>query len=257
MTQQKPPQIPNPFSDEFVDIPQNAVNIDNEAINKGHFKTKTNTDVEQTYTNTTVEEPDNLSSYPNYTQPPELETHSQPTQTVELPPKPKYRIVDLYWLPNWRLYLNQKVPQNEPDLVVLSYNATFSNLRIAFHRASEDSFTESAIVLNNTSKITTVNIFSETVEMTFNTIKTQNFDSNNKNIVPIVERLWKPQPGWAPNKSYFDIQQTYIRLVTIENKSNIEYNYYFNGWQYNAFINAMKILINGNSWLQSMNALID
>ena len=259
------------MSDEFVNLPPQSINVDNEFINKGgKFETPPPTEPNPNQINTKPQNPFTKESnsqqvsntepqnpFKDEETPSNIETvyernnANSAVQDIILPPKPRYHIINCYVLANYKLYNNIQLSESDPGVIVIGFNATFNNVRIAFHGLTNESFTNTSIILNNCPKLTSVNIFSETAENIAYNMKHIQYP----NTISIVERLWQSQPNWTPNESHLElISPTELKLNTIDFSSNKYFNYIFKDWQFNAFINVMKMLINGNFWNLSMQS---
>ena len=223
-------EIKNPFANDehFLETNGEGVSIDNEYLNK---------------TQPQPPEP----SIPNENNIlPKTETSQQSTSNdIIMPPKPKYHIVDLYWLINPNLGKTE-IPETHPHIAIISYNATFNNLRIALYQTTNKSFTDTTMILHNCIRLTSVNLFSETIEIIFNNLNEKDHS------IKIIERLWTEQPNWKPNNTYIKYNSKEIVLHTTDKTTSQIYIYTFTDWQYNAFIRSMKCMLNGVFWTQSM-----
>jgi len=73
----------------------------------------------------------------------------------------KYKIFDLYWLVNQKLYKQEQLANNEVAVLNISYNVDFDNLRLSFCTPGQDTFTATGMELKSMDRKTTVNICAE------------------------------------------------------------------------------------------------
>lgn len=161
----------------------------------------------------------------------------------------KYNIVDLYWLINHKLFVNEKLNPNECQLLILGYNADFNNLRVAFLESNAKTFNESSILKYEAKQVTSINIFSEVAQqIIYNTSKGRNAKISN------FERIFSANMSgdWKPNTSQIEIEIAKQEIVIRTTTNNKTYSYTFLDWQLQAFLNALKFMVDGQAWRASL-----
>lgn len=174
----------------------------------------------------------------------------QPVQQQDFKPEKKYNIIDQYWLINSKLFVKEKLNPGEIQLITIGYNADFNNMRIALYETNGNTFTETAIHKYNAKQITTVNIFSETVEqLMFNISAAQSGTVYN------FERIFSEamtKQDWKPSQAIFDLDAKEGSITLKVKHNNNELSYKFIGWQLKALLNSFKFMLNGNAWIASL-----
>lgn len=160
--------------------------------------------------------------------------------------KRKYKFVQMYFLINPKLFANQQLSQGEVPIMEISYNVDYSNLRLTFSNAKNDSFSKTSIKIMTLDRPTTVNIYPEIAEQLL-----FNLENWKANKIQVFERMLQSSASWSPNFTLVQIDPT-TQTVTINTRPEPEngsmYTYTFSEWQLNAFTNALKFLVNGSAW---------
>ncbi len=161
--------------------------------------------------------------------------------------KKKYKFIQLYWLINSKLAAGQAV-NNESHLMEINYNADYSNLRLTFANAKQDTFITNtnaitAIKIQNSDRQTTINIYPETAEhLLFN------IQQKIAGKIPVYERVIG-SGNWNPNQTVFNINLNPFEVGVYSKTSNGQtYAFIFSGWQVMALIKALKFLTEGPAY---------
>lgn len=177
---------------------------------------------------------------------------SQPNQFQDRAPykKGSYIITDLAWLVNQKMLESKKMTENETGLCIISYNSSFSNLRFSLRNfGASDAASRYFINLEKCLQITTINFGSETA---FELL--DNFESGKT--VPVIERLFKANTGWSPNKTNVTWNAESILLETSDSDEN-HCTFIFTGWQMNVFKQCLHFMTDGRSWSINLQTIIN
>lgn len=172
------------------------------------------------------------------------------SQTVSAPdtkqPSTRYAIVDLFWIPHYKLTYNKPLEQNEAAFLIMSFNAVYGNLRCEFRSVSENSFKENAIIKSNCQRILTFNIYPEEA---INILEWINKVKQNPNVGPysLIERLIT-ESDWTPPR-------TILSFINTDNIKGIRIhsgNYHFDlvtPAQLKMFMKSLDFVTSGLNWI--------
>lgn len=164
--------------------------------------------------------------------------------------KGSYVISDLVWLVNQKLINQTKLTEYEVGLCIITYNSSFANLRFSLRNfGASDAASRYFINLEKCPQITTVNFGSETA---FEIL--DNFESGKE--IPIIERLFKANTGWEPNKTNITWNADDIILETTDSEG-INCNFTFSGWQMNVFKQCLHFMTDGRSWAVNLQTIMN
>jgi len=149
----------------------------------------------------------------------------------------KYKIFDLYWLVNLKLYKNEQLAPNEVAVLNISYNIDFDNLRFTFCTPGADTFSQTGMELKSMDRKTTVNICAEVAEQLADLIIADESGQVNN-----LERVFQNNSNWAPNQTVFTKNGNLLSIAT-NTKNGESYNYTFSEWQLKALTHACSFLI--------------
>ena len=176
---------------------------------------------------------------PLETSPPDI--FSNPFSNANLPAqqddtKQQYVIVDLFWLINPKFYLKQQPIQGESHVTIISFNASFGNLRISCFDLTNKSIQGNLIYLENLKRTVTGTIYPATA---FNIY-------NSPRIATIcLEQLFKqiPNATWQQERPVCTVEKNEEKIrLSIKDPKNGNYFYDFIGWQRDAFQYACQFI---------------
>jgi len=148
----------------------------------------------------------------------------------------KYKIFDLYWLINRKLYKEEQLAPNEVAVLNISYNIDFDNLRLSFCTPGADTFTQTGMELKSMDRKTTVNICAEMAEQITDLLTVESGRVNN------LERVFQNNSNWAPNQTSFSKNGNTL-VITTNTKNGETYTYAFEEWQLKALNHACIFLL--------------
>lgn len=169
--------------------------------------------------------------------------------------KGSYVITDLGWLPNLKLIsaLNGKKlgdkEENEVDMCIVSYNSSFSNLKLSLRNFTGKKGSRYYINLEDWKQVTQINLGSEAafeIKSNINNIDTK---------IPIIERLFSANSGWSPNETDFMWCKDKIHIRT-RRDSNI-YIFNFFDWQVEFIKTCLEFMTNGQSWSANLQTIMN
>lgn len=160
----------------------------------------------------------------------------------------KYKIIDLYWIINQKLYQQKQLESNEASLLTIGFNADFTNMRIILRRDMGGAFTPKSIILGNTKMLSGVNLFPETCYEILSKL-------SKPGKIFTFERVISNDNNWTPNRGLIEITQNGTIIINIEdNRDNQVYVIELSGFQANMFINACKFMTDGGAFNLAMEA---
>jgi len=148
----------------------------------------------------------------------------------------KYKIFDLYWLVNQKLYKQEQLADGEVAVLNISYNVDFDNLRLSFCTPGADTFTATGMELKSMERKTTVNICAEVAEQLTDLIAVESGQVNN------LERVFQNNSNWAPNQTTFTKSNNMIQIST-KTRNGETYSYVLQEWQLKALNHACIFLL--------------
>lgn len=159
---------------------------------------------------------------------------------------PRYNIIDLYWLINQKLINKTQMAANEAHLLTIGYNASFGNMRMTFYTCDQNSFTPSSIILGNSKRIATANMYPEAC------LEVLSKKESNQSVM-LFERVIRADNKWTPNQSSITWAPKAIRIQTIDQNNNTIL-FDLTAWHIAAFESALKFMITGKSWNMNMQS---
>jgi hypothetical protein len=175
-------------------------------------------------------------------------TKQEPVMSNPVSTDKKYHMIDMYWLINPKLLKREALEANQCGLLVIGYNADYSNLRIAFHETGNKSFTESSIQKHETKLLGTVNVFSETAMQILYAINTKQATTIHN-----FERLFtQPSNDWKPSASTFKIDPSKGSIEIHATLNGKPFMFTISEWHTIAFMDSLKFMTNGRSWMASL-----
>ncbi len=200
------------------------------------------------------------TTQPQSSPPPKQTTEQHPKQNTfgnkpfgntptNQPEARRYAMIDFYWILNDKLLNNTPLGNGESPICVLSYNATFGNMRIEFRNIKDDSYHGTAIVHTNCPRITSFNIYPEEAKKILYYLSTQNSEE-----IMIIERIINVQ-NWTPNESYikWDFTNKNVSIKTIEKQNNTTHWITFTPFQTQMVIDCLKYMTDGRAWSDMLN----
>lgn len=167
---------------------------------------------------------------------------------------PKYNITDFYWLVHPNVLESNKtpIPSEECGMLVIGYNASFSNLRLTFYDLpdSGSALKPGEIHKNEMKTIATVNVFSETAMQILAMITSKKSGS-----VMNYERIFSisSNTDWQPTLAKFDIDLAKgVISIIIKVGEKGKKVYHLKEWQITAFMDSLKFMTNNRSWMASL-----
>jgi len=148
----------------------------------------------------------------------------------------KYKIFDLYWLVNQKLYNGTQLDNGEVAVLNISYNVDFDNLRLSFCTPGQDTFTATGMELKSMERKTTVNICAEVAEQITDLITIESGRVNN------LERVFQNNNNWAPNQTMF-VKEANAITITTKTRNGETYVYTLQEWQLKALNHACIFLL--------------
>jgi hypothetical protein len=163
--------------------------------------------------------------------------------------KQKYQIVDLFWMINPNLYAQQpKIVQGQAQFVVISYNISFSNLRVSFFDIAPGAIQNNVVFLNNMQRTVSGTIYPASAFCAVNRPRISTI---------CLEQLFKATgEDWQQSrpKCLIEKNEEIIRF-TIDDAKNGKYFYDFVGWQRDAFLYACQFCYTTGLYLHGLNML--
>jgi len=146
----------------------------------------------------------------------------------------KYKIVDLFWLLNPKLYTNPRpaLGTNEAHFTILSFNLDFGNMRVAFFNLTNNSIQGNILYLDNCKRTVSGTIYPATC---FNAFHSPRLSTT------CLEQLFKQIPGanWQQERPVCTIQKNEEKIrFTVKDPKFGEFFYDFISWQREAFLHA-------------------
>lgn len=165
-----------------------------------------------------------------------IDPFATPNNPEFIPPtqqdKQKYKIVDLFWLINPKLYAKQQPVQSEAHFVILSFNLDFGNLRVSFFNLTNNSIQGNIIYLENCKRTVAGTMYPATA---FNVC-------NSPRLSTIcLEQLFRQIPGanWQQERPVCTVEKNEEKIrFTVKDPKFGTYFYDFVSWQRDAFLHA-------------------
>lgn len=197
----------------------------------------------------------NLYSQPSSPFPP-----TQPIITTGIPQpqqseKRKFIINDLYWLKNLKPMYNSQLNQGEANLLIISYNADFENLRLSFANCTEMNSKSVAIPMG--ARQNAVNIFSETCRELLSFFENMNNTTQFPFKLMNCERMMSLNANWTPNETIIQISSPQMIEIFTKQPNGNQHSFTMVLWQVKAFLECCKFMTNGNSWMMKLQAMIN
>jgi len=142
----------------------------------------------------------------------------------------KYAISDFFWLINPKFYVKENPVQSEAHVAILSFNASFGNLRISFYHLNKNSIQGHIIFYENLKRLVTGTIYPASA---FNILSAKRLSST------CLEQLFRQIPGatWQQERPVCLIEKTEEKIrLTIKDPKFGTFFYDFIDWQKNAFL---------------------
>lgn len=163
--------------------------------------------------------------------------------------RPKFNIIDMYWLLNPKLYQpGAQFDQGEVPMLILSYNADFNNLRLILCDLTQgiDVRNMTALNVGMFNRKTTVSIYPESAIQLLCAI-------NSAQPVPvqICERLFSSNNNWQPNRTVITCSQQSVTIATQDQNMHV---YTLSGYQLLALRNVLEFVTSGLAWGQHIMA---
>ncbi|MDD4081747.1 MAG: hypothetical protein PHD05_00025 [Sphaerochaetaceae bacterium] len=149
---------------------------------------------------------------------------------------PKYAITDFFWLINPKFYIKENPVQSEAHVAIISFNASFGNLRVSFYNLTKNSFQGHVIFYENLKRLVTGTIYPASA---FNILNSKRLTST------CLEQLFRQIPGanWQQERPACLIEKTEEKIrLTIKDPKFGTYFYDFIDWQKNAFLYACNFI---------------
>jgi len=150
--------------------------------------------------------------------------------------KRKYKIFDLYWIVNQKLYQQKQLDQGETAVLNISYNIDFDNLRLSFCVPAPSSFTATAMELKSMERKTTVNICAEVAEQLIDLLQVESGQINN------LERVFQNNDNWAPNQTVFTKKDGMV-VISTKTRNGEQYSFTLQEWQIRAMNHSCLFLL--------------
>lgn len=164
------------------------------------------------------------------------------------PAPAKYNIVDFYWFVRQEALENKPLPQDECGMIIVGYNSSFANLRVTFYDVGSGNIKPGEIHKDEMKMIATINIFSETAMQILAAIGSKKTATINN-----YERMFKFNTSWHPTLAKFDIDVPKGTItITIRVGDNGKRVFHLTDWQVTAFMDSLKFMTNGRSWIASL-----
>lgn len=156
----------------------------------------------------------------------------------KLEDKHKYYIHDLFWLCNPKLESGEITESNEADYCIISYNISFTNLKITFYKVTDSTFSNSVVFRNQMKLLVTGAIYPSSCIRVLN--------SSSFYFTCIEQLINKTGEKWELERPKFVLKKDSgdedIILYCFTNETN--YYYIFKDWQKEALLTSMKFCIN-------------
>jgi hypothetical protein len=186
----------------------------------------------------------------------------QPTTNYQTPnqsEKRKFVIGDLYWLRNLKPMYNSQLSPNETNLLIISYNADFENLRICFTNSSDITGKSMAIPMG--ARQNAVNIFSETCRELLAFFEGLSAQGQGSAQFPFslmnCERMMSINSNWSPNETVIKVINHQMIEISTKQPNGTQHCFTMVLWQVKAFLECCKFMTNGNSWMMKIHSSIN
>ena len=156
--------------------------------------------------------------------------------------KIKYKIFDLYWLVNSKVYSGEQLGQYDSPMLCISYNVDFGNLRFSFCKpTTAETCNPTSIELNSVEKMCTFNVYPEIAEQVLMLLDQQS------GMVRNLERVFKRSTSWSPPQAAFKKDECGFHIMSKNGSQNV---FTLNQqWQLNAFRRSMNFILDSANLL--------
>ena len=164
-------------------------------------------------------------------------------------PRPKFNIIDMYWLLNPKFYMQGvQFDPGEVPMLILSYNADFNNVRLIFCDLTQniDPRTTTSINVGMFNRKTTVSIYPESAIQLLCAI-----NSAAPVNVQICERVFSNNNNWQPNRTIAVCSQQSVTITTQDQNTHM---YTLTGYQLLALKSVLEFVTGGIAWGQHIMA---
>ena len=164
-------------------------------------------------------------------------------------PRPKFNIIDMYWLLNPKMYMQGvQFDPGEVPMLILSYNADFNNVRLIFCDLTQniDPRTMTSINVGMFNRKTTVSIYPESAIQLLCAI-----NSAAPVNVQICERVFSNNNNWQPNRTIAACSQQSVTITTQDQNTHM---YTLSGYQLLALKSVLEFVTSGMAWGQHIMA---
>lgn len=184
-------------------------------------------------------------------QEPEKIIKQESNETYERPePKPKYHIMDLFWLINEKLCRSEQLEENEAQFVTISYNMDFGNLRINLYDIPDGAIQKN-VVFNQSLKLKiTATIYPSSCFQLMHADNDCEFMCIEQLLTDLNEQWQKERPV-----SVLSRNDNNIRLTVTDPKTQNVTFFDFIGWQKKAFEEALQYAYKDGLKLRGINIL--
>jgi len=170
------------------------------------------------------------------------------------PQQIKYKIFDLFWLQNPLLNTLEEIHPNCAQIVTISYNISFGNMKVTFFKLTEQSILNNSIFQQQLNRIATCAIYPVALFELNYYCEIKNSIQEKEKFISCYDQLFvRTNEDWQKNlpiaSLFYYNEEDCIRLI-INNKLNKqEYYYDFIDWQKKAFLKAAKFCLNSGPLL--------
>ena len=161
--------------------------------------------------------------------------------------RPKYNIIDLFWLTNLKFFKQEQLGQNEAGLLSIGYNADFDNMRCTLRSVTNESFTSSSVIISNTQQVAIMHVYAETCLQILHMI-----EMKTSGAIHNFERIIQASSKWTPNQSTINVTPEVITIQSTNNQGQV-HSFDLSDWQIAAFKKACEFMVNGPAWTSSLN----
>ena len=156
--------------------------------------------------------------------------------------KIKYKIFDLYWLVNSKVYSGEQLGAYDSPMLCISYNVDFGNLRFLFCRpTTTETCNSTSIELNSVEKMCTFNVYPEIAEQVLLML------DQSSGMVRNLERLFKRGSNWTPPQAAFKKDEHGFHIMS---KNGSQHVFTINQqWQLNALKRSMEFTLDNANLL--------
>jgi len=167
---------------------------------------------------------------------------SDPQSTI---PSRLNNIINFYMFINPKLFTGEQIDNHEADLVDISFNVDFGNLRIVLYKATPATFARTSVDITAADKITTAHLYLEGRDQLIQ------LSNAGKGQMHNIERVFnfnnKNGNNWIPDKSTFTFEtEDHLLLETTNLTSNFNFQYRFSGWQLHSLLKTCISLSNSD-----------